>query len=181
MNKDDKRPTYHYGAEKSTFILAKQLRKNSTRAEKILWQLLRNRRFEGYKIRRQHPIGEYVADFYCHQSRLVIESDGEIHDNEDQIKYDSEKDEFMEGLGLKILRIKNEDLFNDQEKVMNLILKYLCAPLPKIGRGALSITFYLHSQSQLGSVWILKISSIHFFALQTFRTLLTLQTQFPFE
>ena len=125
MNRDDKKRPFHYGAEKSTFILAKQLRKNSTRAEKILWQLLRNRKLEGYKFRRKHPIGEYVADFYCHQSRLVIEFDGEVHDNEDQKKYDSETDEFMEGLGLKILRIKNEDLFNDQEKVMDLILKYL--------------------------------------------------------
>lgn len=125
MNRDDKKRPFHYGAEKHSFILAKQQRKNSTRAEKILWQLLRNRRFEGYKIRRQHPIWKYVADFYCHQSRLVIESDGEVHDNAEQIEYDSERDEFMEGLGLKILRIKNEDLFNDQEKVMNLILKFL--------------------------------------------------------
>jgi very-short-patch-repair endonuclease len=130
MNRDDKRPTYHYCAEKHTFILAKQLRKNNTRAEKFLWQLLRNRNFEGYKFRRQHPIGKYVSDFYCHQSRLDIESNGEIHENEDQKKYDSERDEFMEGFGLKILRINNEDLFNDQKKVLNLILKYLQDPLP---------------------------------------------------
>lgn len=125
MNRDDKKPTFHYGAKKSTFILAKKLRKNSTRAEKILWQLLRNRRFEGYKFRRQHPIWKYVVDFYCHQSRLVIETDGEAHDNADQIKNDSERDEFMEKMGLKVLRIKNEDLFNDQEKVLDMILKNL--------------------------------------------------------
>ena len=125
MNRDDNKRTFQYGAEKHTFILAKHLRKISTRAEKILWQLLRNRRFEGYKIRRQYPIGKYVDDFYCHQSRLVIESDGEVHDNAEQIEFDSERDEYMEGLGLKILRFKNEDLFNAQEKVMNLILKYL--------------------------------------------------------
>ena len=125
MNRDDKRRPFHFGAEKSTFILAKQLRKNSTKAEKILWQLLRNRRFNGYKIRRQHPIGKYVADFYCHKSRLIIETDGEVHDNAQQIEYDSERDEFMEKMGLKILRIKNEELFNDQNTVLDLILRNL--------------------------------------------------------
>lgn len=125
MNGNDKKCTYHYGAEKHTFIIAKRLRKKSTRAEKILWQLLRNRQFKGYKFRRQHPVGKYVADFYCHQSKLVIELDGEVHNDEEQMKYDMERNEFMKELGLKVLRIKNEDVIDKMERVIELIKESL--------------------------------------------------------
>ncbi len=125
MNGKKEYLTYHYGAEKHTFLLAKQLRKNSTPAEKKLWQIVRNRNLNGRKFRRQHPIAKYVVDFYCHQSKLVIELDGEIHMDLEQMKYDNERNEFMVEIGLNVLRIKNEDLFDNEEKVIELIMKNL--------------------------------------------------------
>jgi very-short-patch-repair endonuclease len=123
MNGKKEYLTYYYGAEKHTFLLAKQLRKNSTPAEKKLWQIVRNRNLNGRKFRRQHPIAKYVVDFYCHQSKLVIELDGEIHMDLEQMKYDNERNEFMVEIGLNVLRIKNEDLFDNEEKVIELIMK----------------------------------------------------------
>ena len=125
MNGKKEYLTYYYGAEKYTFLLAKQLRKNSTPAEKKLWQIVRNRNLNGRKFRRQHPIAKYVVDFYCHQSKLVIELDGEIHMDLEQMKYDNERNEFMVEIGLNVLRIKNEDLFDNEEKVIELIMKNL--------------------------------------------------------
>jgi very-short-patch-repair endonuclease len=125
MNGKKEYLTYHYGAEKHTFLLAKQLRKNSTPAEKKLWQIVRNRNLNGRKFRRQQPIAKYVVDFYCHQSKLVIELEGEIHMDLEQMKYDNERNEFMVEIGLNVLRIKNEDLFDNEEKVIELIMKNL--------------------------------------------------------
>jgi very-short-patch-repair endonuclease len=67
------------GAPESSFAKAKALRKDETQAEKILWAKLRNNQLKGYKFRRQHPIGLYIVDFYCHQLKLVIEIDGDYH------------------------------------------------------------------------------------------------------
>jgi very-short-patch-repair endonuclease len=68
------------GAKNKDFVNAKVLRKTMTDAEILLWKALRNRRLNGFKFRRQHPIKGFIADFYCHEARLVIEVDGEIHD-----------------------------------------------------------------------------------------------------
>lgn len=125
MNKNDEKITYHYGAKKYTFQTAKKLRKESTHAEKILWNILRSRKFKGNKFRRQHPVGRYIADYYCHQSKLVIELDGEVHDDEEQKNYDIERDKFMEEVGLNVLRIKNEEVIEGLESVLDLIEKNL--------------------------------------------------------
>jgi len=58
---------------------ARELREKQTPAEALLWQLLRNRRLLGFKFRRQHQFGDYIADFYCHEARLIIECDGSVH------------------------------------------------------------------------------------------------------
>jgi len=125
MNKNGEKITYHYGAKKYTFQTAKKLRKESTHTEKILWKILRSRKFNKYKFRRQHPVGRYVADYYCHQSKLVIELDGEVHEDEEQKYYDIERDKFMEEMGLNVLRIKNEDVTERLESVLELIEKNL--------------------------------------------------------
>jgi len=75
--------------------LARELRKTETSAEKLLWEMLRDRKLLGLKFRRQHPIGRYIADFFCHEIGLVIELDGAIHENMDQKEYDAIRDEFM--------------------------------------------------------------------------------------
>lgn len=100
--------------------LARDLRKNQTASEKLLWQNLRNRKLNGFKFNRQFPIvyGRnfdgtslfFIADFYCHESKLIIELDGKIH--EFQKEYDKERDAILNQLGLSVIRIKNEELEN---------------------------------------------------------------------
>ncbi len=69
------------------------MRKNPTKTEEIVWELLKNRAFNGYKFRRQHPFSTYIADFYCHEKQLVLEIDGKIHQN--QKEYDQNRDAEM--------------------------------------------------------------------------------------
>jgi very-short-patch-repair endonuclease len=69
-------------------MLARELRKNLTQTEARLWLKLQGRKMEGWKFRRQAPIGPFIADFYCPAARLVIELDGSSHDHEDQAEYD---------------------------------------------------------------------------------------------
>jgi very-short-patch-repair endonuclease len=114
--------------------LVRKLRSQQTPEEKQLWNLLRNRQFKGKKFKRQQPIiyrvvqtkkHFFIPDFYCHEGKLVIELDGKIHDF--QKDYDQERDLIIKELGLKVLRIKNEELKNP-ETVMNKILDALPHP-----------------------------------------------------
>jgi very-short-patch-repair endonuclease len=73
----------HHGASAETHNLAVILRKSETEAEKLLWQVLKNRKCAGLKFRRQHPFGRFVLDFYCHERALAVEVDGCIHKNRD--------------------------------------------------------------------------------------------------
>jgi very-short-patch-repair endonuclease len=112
--------------------LCRELRKRQTPAENLLWQLLRNRNFNDKKFLRQHPvcveaiIGRvlfYIPDFYCHEAKLVIEADGPVHQYKKQ--YDQNRDEVLAGLGLSILRFKNEEILNDIEDVLRKIKEKL--------------------------------------------------------
>ena len=119
--KDTSTLLYHYGAKPAIIDRAQQLRKTSTEAEKMLWTCLRNKKLEGLKFRRQHPIGRFIVDFYCHEKRLVIEVDGGIH-NEAEIKErDEGREEELRSFGLTVLRFSNEEIIND----MNIVLKKL--------------------------------------------------------
>ncbi len=75
--------SFHLNAKKSTKEFAKGLRKRQTSAEELFWKIVRNRNMLNLKIRRQHPIGPFIVDFYCHELLLVIEIDGSIHDLEE--------------------------------------------------------------------------------------------------
>lgn len=119
----------HKGANKSLFGNARELRKNATRAEIILWEELRNRKFYAFKFRRQHPIRGFIADFYCNELKLVIEVDGEVHDGECQIEYDKERTFELGELGIKVLRFKNEEVENNIKEVLNKIRNYLPSPI----------------------------------------------------
>ncbi|WP_353928991.1 DUF559 domain-containing protein [Okeanomitos corallinicola TIOX110] len=99
--------------------LARQMRKESTLAEKLLWQRLKNKHL-GFKFRRQQVIDRFIVDFYCHEIKLVIEVDGEIH-NYTQ-KEDAIRQEFLESLGLQVIRFKNEDVLLNIEGVLEKIL-----------------------------------------------------------
>src|SRR5260370_40924815 len=85
--------------------LARGLRNEQTTAEGFLWQLLRNRRFLGFKFRRQHQFGDYVADFYCHEAGLIVECDGSVHEANEQWHHDQNRDAYKIAQGLKSLRI----------------------------------------------------------------------------
>ncbi|WP_428969148.1 endonuclease domain-containing protein [Sphingomonas sp. Xoc002] len=89
--------------------------------EITLWQILRNRP-GGLKFRRQHPAGPYIADFYCHEARLVIEIDGEAHNRGDRPLRDIARDRWLAERGLKTLRIAATDIHNNIDGVTGLIL-----------------------------------------------------------
>jgi very-short-patch-repair endonuclease len=105
--------------------LARELRKQQTSAEGLLWQLLRNRQLLEFKFRRQHQFGDYVADFYCHEAQLVIECDGSVHESNEQWYHDRNRDAYMIAQGLRVLRFTNDRILNDTENVLEEIVKYL--------------------------------------------------------
>lgn len=86
---------------------ARDLRLHLTDAEQRLWPSLRDRRMGGFKFRRQHPIGTYIVDFYCHQARLAIEIDGGQHNQDDQRLYDERRTAYLEAQGIHVLRFWN--------------------------------------------------------------------------
>lgn len=92
--------------------LARRLRTKSTEAEVALWAALRNRKLGRAKFRRQHPLGRYIADFYCHESLLVIELDGSVHDDSNQAEYDLVRQMEIEARGLTVLRLNNDEVLN---------------------------------------------------------------------
>ena len=111
-----------WNAKPGIFENAKGLRRSMTEAEKILWKHLRNSKLHGLKFRRQHPVDIFIADFYCHQKKLIIELDGNIHDILEQKEYDEGRTFKLEEKGFKILRFKNEEIINDLENVLDRIL-----------------------------------------------------------
>jgi len=108
----------NFGAKREIFENAKELRKNQTETEKVLWEVLRSRRCGGLKFRRQHPVDRFVLDFYCHEFLLGIEVDGNEHENEAAKEYDLNRTAELESLGITILRFKNEEVLTDLSKVM---------------------------------------------------------------
>ncbi len=110
---------FHQGAASGLFENAKALRKRQTDAENILWEHLRNRRFHGLKFRRQHPLGSYIADFYCHELNLVIEADGAVHDKDEQRLYDANRTQTLTEGGVTVVRFANNDLENDISHCLN--------------------------------------------------------------
>ncbi|MBL7117229.1 MAG: DUF559 domain-containing protein [Candidatus Syntrophoarchaeum sp.] len=102
---------------------ARELRKSQTPAEQILWEMLRDRRFLNLKFRRQHQIGDYIADFYCHDLKLIIELDGSVHRLSDVEKKDIKRDNYLNSLGFKILRIQNQAILDNPDKVLEMIHK----------------------------------------------------------
>jgi len=125
--------------EKTEF--ARQLRRNATLPERLLWDCLRAKRMHGIKFRRQHVMGPYVADFYCAAASLVIELDGESHN--EQVKYDEERTKYMQQRGYTVVRYMNEQVLSNLHEVAEDIFRRvsfaaetLPQPLPKReGRG----------------------------------------------
>src|SRR5690606_27888559 len=98
------------GAPKSAFLKARLLRNKMTSAEKILWSYLQNKKFGGYKFRRQHPLHVFIVDFYCHELGLIIEVDGAYHETKAQKEQDEKRTELLKFQGLTVIRFSNEEV-----------------------------------------------------------------------
>ena len=115
----------HFGAKPELFNFAQEMRKNPTETEQVLWKTLRKFRFEGFVFRRQHPIDIFVADFYCHKLKLVIEVDGEIHFDQLSQEYDFGRTGELEKYGIKVIRFTNDQVLRNKELVISQIYKYI--------------------------------------------------------
>jgi type I restriction enzyme R subunit len=105
--------------------LARELRKEQTAAEQLLWETIRNCKLLGFKFRRQHQIGEYIADFYCHEAQLLIECDGTVHDGDEAWQHDQKRDSYLVGQGLRVLRLRNDEVVHDTAAAIEKISSYL--------------------------------------------------------
>ena len=99
----------------------KDLRNTLTPAEAGLWKLLKNGQLQGRKFRRQHGIEGFIVDFYCAEEKLIIELDGEVHNDPMQMEYDKEREVRLEELGFTVLRFENKFVFIDTEGVLATI------------------------------------------------------------
>ncbi|NBB77527.1 MAG: DUF559 domain-containing protein [Bacteroidetes bacterium] len=97
--------------------LARKLRNNSTLSEILLWEEIKNRKIFGYKFLRQKPIGNYIVDFFCNELKLVIEIDGDSHDNEN-FEYDMKRQKRLESIGLTMLRFDDLEVKKDMDNVL---------------------------------------------------------------
>jgi very-short-patch-repair endonuclease len=112
-----------YGASPNIFEKATALRKNMTLAELILWKKLRDRKLFKTKFRRQHPVNIFIVDFYCHEYKLAVEIDGEIHLNEEANEYDSNRTNDLNKFGIKVLRFSNDQIIFNMDSVIIKILE----------------------------------------------------------
>ncbi len=105
----------HPARRKHAVHAARQMRREPTPAEQIVWEMVRDRKIDGKKFRRQHPIDRYIADFYCAEAALVIEIDGAIHA---EPNHDALRQQIIEAHGLRVLRFPNADVFDDPAAVL---------------------------------------------------------------
>lgn len=106
-----------------------ELRDKQTPQEIMLWSKLRREQL-GFKFRRQHSIGGYIADFYCPSKKLVIEIDGSQHFKKDSREYDEVRSQYLKGLNIKVLRFTNTEINTNIDSVTNFIFKELNSPSP---------------------------------------------------
>ena len=112
----------HYGASKEIFEFAEKLRKNMTEAEKIVWERVCKNQLDT-RIRRQHPLWKFIADFYCHELKLIIEIDGDIHLSKEHREYDIDREVTLNEFGIEIIRFTNNQVMNETDKVIAAIKK----------------------------------------------------------
>ena len=115
------RITMYYGADSETLRAAHILRRSMTKAEAVLWKKLRDRNVISIKFRRQHPVYNFIVDFYCHEYKLVIEVDGEIHNDEIASRYDLGRTEVLNNFGLKVIRFTNNQILCSLDSVIEKI------------------------------------------------------------
>jgi very-short-patch-repair endonuclease len=99
---------------------ARQLRRSMTLAERTLWRVIRDKQINDSRFRRQRPIGKYIVDFVCLETKLILEVDGGQH--ADQVEYDAVRTAFLESLGYRVLRFWNNDVLQNTDGVVTVIL-----------------------------------------------------------
>src|SRR5438445_13032013 len=112
-------------ADRRLIEFARQMRREPTPAEKVMWRLLRNRRLAGLKFRRQHPLGRYIADFYSADAALVIELDGDSHATEEGIEHDRVRHAYLRGLDVEVIRFWNSQLAENADGILECVFE-LC-------------------------------------------------------
>ena len=121
-----------YGATQAIFRRAEELRKNQTEDEKLLWVYLKSKQL-GVRFKRQHPIWMYIADFYCHEIKLVIEIDGSVHKIKEVIENDIIRQEDITSFGIKVIRFTNQEIRTNVtgviERIQNVINEIKNNPL----------------------------------------------------
>jgi very-short-patch-repair endonuclease len=115
----------HVGAKPELFKYAQEMRKNPTESEKALWNILRKFRYKGYIFRRQHPVDIFIADFYCHKLKLIVEVDGDVHDSDQAMEYDDGRSAELEKYGLNIIRFTNDQVLKETDNVTFQLQNYI--------------------------------------------------------
>jgi very-short-patch-repair endonuclease len=117
---------------------ARELRRNMTEAERRLWSAVRYGRIQGFKFRRQQPIGHYIVDFFCPQAKLIIEIDGSHHEDEEQAWYDYHRTKFLESKSYLVLRFRNGFVLKHPFETIDIISQALARPpiRPAVSAGA---------------------------------------------
>ena len=116
---------------KENIVLAKELRNNTTLPEKILWTYLQKSQLENIKFRRQQPIGNYIVDFMAPSEKIIIELDGGQHNQNENIKYDKLRDDYLQNCGYTVVRIWNNDVFQNIDGVISYIKEVIKNPTQK--------------------------------------------------
>ena len=114
-----------------TKIRARTLRKSLTKAEVRLWARLKGQACEGFKFRRQHPVGRFFADFACSEAKLIVEVDGDAHQGIQAQMYDSERTAFLESQGWAVIRFTNAAVLHETSQVVEQIAKCLLILRPQ--------------------------------------------------
>ena len=111
----------HKNATGKLYEYGRELRRGSTKAEQVLWEYLKNKKLNGLKFRRQHPLDKFIADFYCHEKKLVVELDGNIHDEIEIQQYDQARTYDLKEFNITVIRFRNEEVLNNVENVIKKI------------------------------------------------------------
>jgi very-short-patch-repair endonuclease len=127
-------------------VLARELRKNMTDAEKLLWAKVRRKQFRGCQFYRQAIIDEYIVDFYCPQSKLVVEIDGGQHYYGDRLQNDKIRDRHLARLGLIVLRYSNYEVLQNIDMVLENIYEKLNPPAFGLTEGVTSMKMLIRYQ-----------------------------------
>ncbi|HTE32798.1 MAG TPA: endonuclease domain-containing protein [Chryseolinea sp.] len=111
----------HFGASPKLFQYARINRRPLTPSERKLWNCIRSGRLKGFKFRRQHPVADYIVDFFCLQCKLALEIDGGYHRDLEQIKYDNDRNRVLAEFGIRTIRFTNTEIDEDLPMVVREI------------------------------------------------------------